>query len=146
MGFVLRHQLEAAANLKSSSNRYGQPGEGQGGTEGIEGMFFLSIFKKKNGGGKSANWGILIMGPYKPLRTWVDEFIPYYMEIYNGSLDPNTYNCWFWGPVVWIPGIPENERDWDFWGPYPDSNPKPLNAPNQQLAISLKRWFNFVKL
>ena len=24
---------------------------------------------------------ILIMGPYKPLRTWVDEFIPYYMEI-----------------------------------------------------------------
>ena len=27
------------------------------------------------------NPGILIMGPYKPLRTWVDEFIPYYMEI-----------------------------------------------------------------
>ena len=25
--------------------------------------------------------GILIMGSYKPLRTWVDEFIPYYMEI-----------------------------------------------------------------
>ena len=25
--------------------------------------------------------GILIMGPYKPLQTWVDEFIPYYMEI-----------------------------------------------------------------
>ncbi len=21
------------------------------------------------------------MGPYKPLRDWVDEFIPYYMEI-----------------------------------------------------------------
>ena len=21
------------------------------------------------------------MGPYKPLRTWVAEFIPYYMEI-----------------------------------------------------------------
>ena len=27
------------------------------------------------------NDGILVMGPYKPLRTWVDEFIPYYMEI-----------------------------------------------------------------
>ncbi len=27
------------------------------------------------------------MGPYKPLRTWVDEFIPYYMGN-NGSLDP----------------------------------------------------------
>ena len=27
------------------------------------------------------NDGILIMGPYKPLRDWVDEFIPYYMEI-----------------------------------------------------------------
>ena len=25
--------------------------------------------------------GILVMGPYKPLRNWVDEFIPYYMEI-----------------------------------------------------------------
>ena len=33
--------------------------------------------------------GILIMGPYKPLRTWVDEFIPYYMEIsWELSLDP----------------------------------------------------------
>ena len=21
-------------------------------------------------------------------------------------------NCWFGGPVVWIPGIPENDRDW----------------------------------
>ena len=28
------------------------------------------------------------------------------------------------------------ERDWDSWGPYPDSNPKPLNAPNQQLTIT----------
>ena len=29
------------------------------------------------------NDGILIMGIYiyKPLRNWVDEFIPYYMEI-----------------------------------------------------------------
>ena len=25
------------------------------------------------------NDGILIMGPYKPLWNWVDEFIPYYM-------------------------------------------------------------------
>ena len=39
------------------------------------------------------------MGPYKPLRTWVDEFIP---EKYgnNGSLDPGTcknkriFFCW----------------------------------------------------
>ena len=27
------------------------------------------------------NDGILIMGPYKPLLNWVDEFVPYYMEI-----------------------------------------------------------------
>ena len=27
------------------------------------------------------------MGPYKPLRNWVDEFIPYYMEI-MGSQQP----------------------------------------------------------
>ena len=37
--------------------------------------------------------GIRIMGPYKPLRTWVDEFIPYYMEIsWEFRLDPiRTY-------------------------------------------------------
>ena len=34
------------------------------------------------------NDGILIMGPYKPLRTWVDEFIPYYMEISWELIDP----------------------------------------------------------
>ena len=28
------------------------------------------------------------MGPYKPLRTWVDEFLPYYMETMGVSLDP----------------------------------------------------------
>ena len=28
------------------------------------------------------------MGPYKPLRTWVDEFIPYYMEIVGVDSDP----------------------------------------------------------
>ena len=32
------------------------------------------------------------MGPYKPLRTWVDEFIPYYGN--NGSLDPIAHNFW----------------------------------------------------
>ena len=34
--------------------------------------------------------GILIMGPYKPLRNWVEFPIRYYMEN-NGSLDPGTY-------------------------------------------------------
>ena len=36
--------------------------------------------------------GILIMGPYKPLRTWVDEFTVYPL-LYGiiGSLDPSTY-------------------------------------------------------
>ncbi len=34
------------------------------------------------------NDGILIMGPYKPLRTWVDEFIPYYMEMSWDLIDP----------------------------------------------------------
>ena len=28
------------------------------------------------------------MGPYKPLRNWVDEFIPYYMEISWELIDP----------------------------------------------------------
>ena len=30
------------------------------------------------------------MGPYKPLRTWVDEFIPYYMDISWELIDPGT--------------------------------------------------------
>ncbi len=36
--------------------------------------------------------GILIMGPYKPLRTWADEFTVYPL-LYRiiGSLDPSTY-------------------------------------------------------
>ena len=35
--------------------------------------------------------------------------------------------------MVWIPkGIPLFSRHWDSWGPYPDSNPKPLNDSNQQ--------------
>ena len=45
--------------------------------------------------------GILIMGPYKPLRTWVDEFIPYYMEI-MGVVDPGTHVHFYTQP----PGHP----------------------------------------
>ncbi len=45
-------------------------------------------------------------------------------------------NCWF--GALWF-GFVESpyERDWDSWGPCPDSNPKPLNAPNQQSTITL---------
>ena len=44
----------------------------------------------------------------------------------NHLLEYHSFNgqLLVWGPVVWIPGIPENERDWDSWV-YPDSNPKP---------------------
>ena len=37
--------------------------------------------------------------------------------------------------------IPENERDWDSWV-YPDSNHKPLNAPNHQLINHLVKIRN----
>ena len=40
-----------------------------------------------------------------------------------------------WGPVVWIPGIPENERDWQPWVGAPIRIPN-HRAPNQQLTIS----------
>ena len=85
------------------------------------------------------NDGILIMGPYKPPRTWVDEFIPY-LYGNNGSLDPIAHiyrltptktneflkiNGWkmhfllkwslFWGDSpgqhLWI-----SSRWWGFWG------------------------------
>ncbi len=36
--------------------------------------------------------GILITGPYKPLRNWVDEFIPYYMEIMGVDRPDRTNN------------------------------------------------------
>ena len=44
------------------------------------------------------NDGILIMGPYKPLRTWVDEFIPYYMEMSWSffSTRSHIYRCFSW--------------------------------------------------
>ena len=51
--------------------------------------------------------GILIMGPYKPLRTWVDEFpIPYYMEISWELIDPMAHIGIYdlllrFGPVDW---------------------------------------------
>ena len=32
------------------------------------------------------------MGPYKPLRTWVDEFIPYYMEIMGVDRPDRTHH------------------------------------------------------
>ena len=32
------------------------------------------------------------MGPYKPLRNWVDEFIPYYMEIMGVDRPDRTPN------------------------------------------------------
>ena len=47
------------------------------------------------------------MGPYKPLRTWVDEFIPYDMEIMGVDRPDRTYVFWgFWcsgpvGPTLW---------------------------------------------
>ena len=43
--------------------------------------------------------GILIMGPYKPLRNWVDEFIPYYMEMSWEWIDPMAHmkhTCTSW--------------------------------------------------
>ena len=37
------------------------------------------------------NDGILIMGPYKPLRTWVEFPIPYHMEMSWELIDPGTH-------------------------------------------------------
>ena len=37
--------------------------------------------------------GILIMGPYKPLLYWVDEFIPYCMEIMGVDQPDRTCDC-----------------------------------------------------
>ena len=52
--------------------------------------------------------GILIVGPYKPLRNWFDEFIPYYIYIYgnNGSLDPSTYDY----PTKYIEILPQRGK------------------------------------
>ena len=56
--------------------------------------------------------GILIMGPYKPLRTWVDEFIPSYMEIMG--VDRPDRTCVFSGVIQWDPfrGDQDNTHVW----------------------------------
>ena len=41
------------------------------------------------------NDGILISWVYKPLRTWVDEFIPYYMEIMGVGTCPQLSTSLF---------------------------------------------------
>ena len=48
------------------------------------------------------------MGPYKPLRDWVDEFIPYYMDVSKNRGTPkssiligfSTINHPFWGASI----------------------------------------------
>ena len=45
-------------------------------------------------------------GAYKPLRNWVDEFIPYYMEMSWELIDPiaRTYGCLILDQPLWAPG------------------------------------------
>ena len=52
-------------------------------------MVFSSRVFFGDGRPPTFNDGILIMGPYKLLRTWVDEFYPLLYRN-NGSLDPGT--------------------------------------------------------
>ena len=59
------------------------------------------------------NDGILIMGPYKPLRTWVDEFIPYYMEM----REKRPWHIWMF-PKIGAPFPPKNGW-WKFHGSNP---------------------------
>ena len=70
------------------------------------------------------NDGILIMGPYKPLRTWVEFPIPYYMEMSWELIDQNgTYHI-FWelkGPSVDLPApfFGTIEETWFSFETYP---------------------------
>ena len=45
-----------------------------------------------DGNNPTFNDGILIMGPYKPLRNWIDFPIPYYMEI-MGVCSTRSHIC-----------------------------------------------------
>ena len=45
--------------------------------------------------------GILISWVYKPLRNWVDEFIPYYMEIMGVDRPWHTYEL-IWAVLLWL--------------------------------------------
>ncbi len=76
---------------------------------------------------------------FQPIFTWWFRVVTHYLllQLCSNNYNKLMVNCWF-GLVVWIPGIPLFSRDWDSWV-YPDSNPKPPNAPNQQLTIS---WYN----
>ncbi len=50
------------------------------------GVFFFHSLSQGDGHPTFNDGNPYFMGPYKPLRNWVDEFIPYYMEIISGIL------------------------------------------------------------
>ena len=52
----------------------------------VKNHFFLG-----DGKNPTFNDGILIMGPYKPLRNWVEFPIPYYMEIMGVDRPDRTF-------------------------------------------------------
>ena len=49
------------------------------------------------------------MGIFSPLRTWVDEFIPYYMEI-MGVDRPDRTHKWVGTFIPYIPTHLRNEK------------------------------------
>ena len=53
------------------------------------------------------NDGILSRWVYKPLRTWVDEFIPYYMEIMEVDR-PDRTHTWRTLAHLGLPFLPTN--------------------------------------
>ena len=76
-------------------------------------------------------WGTPIFGNIQLISCGFHWFC---CRVFVGST--NALACWFGAfGALDFEKIPENERDWDSWV-YPDSNPKPLNAPNQQVTIS----------
>ena len=64
------------------------------------------------------------MGPYKPLRTWVDEFIPYYMGNVMEVDRPDGTPC-----IVKISPIFLGALGGSFWGTLPETNIAPENRP-----------------
>ena len=61
------------------------------------------------------------MGPYKPLRTWVDEFIPHFMEIMGADRPDRTYAT---DPTFYALGLP-----WGFLDRSKGSRDRDILAP-----------------
>ena len=113
-----------------------------------------------DGNNPTFNDGILISWVYKPLRTWVDEFIPYYMEIMgvdrpwhrleqSHSTNPVRlklfrWNIWdifvaFFRMMETIETVPSSTFHFGGWGGYVEESSKLQDSRHSEQSSKKKQ-------